>query len=327
MKVYWFLGHEQFQPELLVEHARAAEKAGFDGVAVSEHFHPWVDDVGAAGYAWSTLGAIAVATDRLDLLTAAVTPLWHTHPGVVAQAAATVDRLSGGRFALGVGTGRNEGALGYPYPGYAERAARMGEALDIIGRLLDGAKLDYDGKFYQTRDLRLYSPPVSRVPVYMAAAGTQSARLAASHSDGVMVSVKEVDEALDKVVNPARDEADGGSPAVIALKWTVRARSDDEAWRALEAWRGLRAPSRDTATDPAVLRREADEVPRAQVLSRYARVDTATDYLEVYGALARRVKPKILIIQSTSIDQPATIAMVGGEVVPELKKLVKEGAK
>ena len=123
----YFCGHEQFHPETLVRHAVLAEEAGFDMLMVSEHFHPWVDDVSASGFAFSTLGAIAEATQTVEIATAVTTPLFRYHPGVVAQAAATIDRLSGGRFTLGVGTGENlnEGPLGYTFPKYAERAARM----------------------------------------------------------------------------------------------------------------------------------------------------------------------------------------------------------
>src|SRR5579883_2773271 len=104
-KIFYFLGHEQFQPEVLVEHAKLAEEVGFDGVFVSEHFNPWVADVGSSGFAFSTLGAIAATTNYMQLMTGVVSPLYRYHPAVVAQAAATVDRLSNGRFMLGVGTG------------------------------------------------------------------------------------------------------------------------------------------------------------------------------------------------------------------------------
>jgi len=101
----YFCGHEQWHPEQLVQHARLAEQAGFDMAVVSEHFHPWVDDASASGFAFSTIGAMAVATERIRLATGVTTPLFRYHPAVVAQAAATLDRLSGGRFSLGVGTG------------------------------------------------------------------------------------------------------------------------------------------------------------------------------------------------------------------------------
>ena len=94
----YFCGHEQFQPEELVRHAVIAEEAGFDMVEVSEHFHPWVDDLGASGFACATIAAMAQATERVEFVTGVTTPLWRFHPAVVAQAAATLDRLRGGRF-------------------------------------------------------------------------------------------------------------------------------------------------------------------------------------------------------------------------------------
>jgi len=170
-----------------------AEEAGFDAVMVSEHFHPWVDDVSASGFAFSTLGAIAATTERVKLVTAVTTPLFRYHPAVVAQAAATIDRLSDGRFRLGVGTGENlnEGPLGYSFPKYAERAARMREALEIMRRLLDGEKLTFDGEFYTTDRAKLYSPPISDLPIWMAAGGPKSAALAATMSEGIITSVRD----------------------------------------------------------------------------------------------------------------------------------------
>ena len=91
----YFCGHEQFQPEVLLEHAVLAESVGFDALTVSDHFHPWVDDASACGFAWTWLGALAVRTRRVRIATAVTCPLFHYHPGLVAQAAATVDRLSG----------------------------------------------------------------------------------------------------------------------------------------------------------------------------------------------------------------------------------------
>ena len=95
------------------------------------------------------------------------------HPGVVAQASATIDRLSQSTFHLGVGTGENinEGPLGYDFPKYDERANRMRESLEIIRRLLSGEKLNYEGEFYQTKQAKLYSPPQKYIPIWMAAGG------------------------------------------------------------------------------------------------------------------------------------------------------------
>ncbi|MEA2023406.1 MAG: TIGR03557 family F420-dependent LLM class oxidoreductase [Actinomycetota bacterium] len=322
----YFCGHEQFQPEDIVRHAVLAEEAGFDAVMVSEHFHPWVDDVSASGYAFSTLGAIAQATERVDIVTAVTTPLFRYHPAVVAQAAATIDRLSGGRFRLGVGTGENlnEGPLGYPFPKYAERAARMREALEIMRRLLDGQKLTYDGEFYRTDRAKLYSPPISDLPIWMAAGGPKSAVLAATMAEGIITSVKDPATTTDRVIGPARDAASQAGrppPTIAASRWTVRSDSDGEAWEALGAWRGLRAPGRLEAVDPADLRRRADEMDRGEILSAYTIVSGTDDYVDAYRPLVTEIGADVVTIQTTALDQEATIAILGAEVLPELRLL------
>jgi alkanesulfonate monooxygenase SsuD/methylene tetrahydromethanopterin reductase-like flavin-dependent oxidoreductase (luciferase family) len=292
----YFCGHEQWHPEQLVEHARLAEQAGFDMLVVSEHFHPWVDDTSAAGFAWSTMGAMAAATNKVEFATGVTTPLWRYHPAVVAQAAATLDRLSAGRFNLGVGTGENinEGPLGYQFPGYAERAARMTEALEIMRRLLDGEKLTFQGDYYTTDRAKLYSPPLGPVPIWLAA----------------------------RVLNPAQTAAHtAGRPAprVLATRWSVLAESEDEAWEALRPWRGLRAPGRLEAVDPADLREKADRLPRREVLDRYSIVADADQIVETYRPLIEGCAADIVAVQMTSVDQESLIKMLGREVLPRLR--------
>lgn len=322
----YFAGHEQFQPEVLVEHAVLAEEAGFDMVLVSEHFHPWVDDLGASGFAFATIAAMAQATSRIEFTTGVTTPLWRFHPAVVAQAAATLDRISGGRFNLGVGTGENlnEGPLGYHFPPYTERASRMSEALDIMRRLLDGEKLTYDGEWYTTDRAKLYSPPVHDLPIFMAAGGPKSAALAAQKADGIITSVKDPAVSFERVIDPARAAAtDAGrpSPMILATRWSIRATNPDEAWETLGAWRGLRAPGRLEAVDPMDLRIRADEMDRDEILASYSIVDSPQSYVSIYEPLITQVHADVVAIQTTSIDQPDTIRMLGTEVLPVLREL------
>jgi coenzyme F420-dependent glucose-6-phosphate dehydrogenase len=324
----YFCGHEQWQPEVLVKHAVLAERAGFDFVVVSEHFHPWVDDTSASGYAFSTIGAIGHATERIQIATGVTTPLFRYHPAVVAQAAATMDRLSEGRFHLGVGTGENlnEGPLGYPFPKYAERAARMSEALEIMRRLLDGEKLNYAGEYYTTDRAKLYSPPIGRVPIWLAAGGPKSAALAARLADGLITSVKDPADTVERVIEPASAAAAEAGKAglpVMASRWSVRASNDDEAWEALSAWRGLRAPGRLEAVDPAVLRERADTMDRGEILGRYSLVTTPEDYISVYSPLLTQMDADIVTIQTTALNQVETIEMLGAEVLPALRNLTE----
>jgi G6PDH family F420-dependent oxidoreductase len=320
----YFCGHEQWHPEELVEQAVQAEAAGFDAVVVSEHFHPWVDDESASGFAFSTIGAMARATKRVQLITGVTTPLFRFHPGVVAQAAATLDRLSAGRFILGVGTGENinEGPLGYEFPAYPERNARMTEALEIMRRLLDGEKLSYEGEYYVTDRARLYSPPVGSVPILLAAGGPKSAALAGKLAQGVITSVKDPAETNEKVIDPlmaAASDHGRSRPTVLATRWSIVADDDDDAWRAIYPWRGLRAPGRLEAVDPADLREMADALPREEILGRYSRVSTAAEILQTYRPLVEDLDADIVTFQMAALDQPGLIQMLGKEVLPELR--------
>jgi len=325
-KFAYFCGHEQWQPEELVQHAVLAERAGFDMVVVSEHFHPWVDDSSASGFAFSTIGAMAASTESLEFATGVTTPLFRYHPAVVAQAAATLDRLSGGRFTLGVGTGENinEGPLGYAFPKYAERNARMSESLQIMRQLLDGDKLTFEGEYYRTDRARLYSPPLGPVPILMAAGGPKSATLAGQRAQGVVASVKDPAETIERVIDPLRiaaKESGNPEPIVLATRWSLFASNQDEAWEALHSWRGLRAPGRLDAVDPQTLRERADELPREEVLSRYSLVDNADEIVEVYRPLVETLKADIVTFQMASLDQPALIDLLGHQVLPALKSL------
>jgi G6PDH family F420-dependent oxidoreductase len=327
-KFAYFCGHEQWHPEQLVEHARLAEQAGFDMLVVSEHFHPWVDDTSAAGFAWATIGAMAAATSQVEFATGVTTPLWRYHPAVVAQAAATLDRLSAGRFNLGVGTGENinEGPLGFVFPGYAERAARMSEALQIMRRLLDGEKLTFAGDYYKTDRAKLYSPPLGPVPIWLAAGGPKSAALAARLADGIITSVKDPATTIERVLDPARAAADASGrpqPRILATRWSVLAESDDEAWEALHPWRGLRAPGRLEAVDPTDLRERADLLPREEVLGRYSIVSDPDSVVETYRPLVESCAADVVTLQMTSLDQEALIKMLGGEVLPRLRAIAQ----
>jgi coenzyme F420-dependent glucose-6-phosphate dehydrogenase len=191
-------------------------------------------------------------------------------------------------------------------------------------RLLDGEKLTYDGEYYTTDRAKLYSPPVHDLPIYMAAGGPKSAALAARKAEGIITSVKQPEVTFERVIDPARAAAvDAGKPApqILASRWSIRAQDDEEAWTTLGAWRGLRAPGRLQAVDPMDLRVRADEMPRDEILAMYSIVHTPDDYVEVYAPLITEVHADTVTIQTTSVDQEGTIAMLGADVLPKLRDL------
>lgn len=326
MKFGWLSSHESYQPEVLADQAVRAEEVGFDLILGSDHFHPWVDDNSAAGFVWSWLGAVAARTERVQLATSVTCPLFHYHPALIAQAAATVDRLSGGRFLLGVGTGENinEGPLGFSFPGYQERIARMNEALEIIHRLFEGEKVDFHGEYYTVDKARLYSPPIGVIPVLMAAGGPKSAAFAGVNAGGLITSVKDPAETIERVINPfteamqARGLAD---PPILATRWVVLAEHDDEAWAALDTMRGLRAPGRLQAVDPMELRLAADAMDREEILSKYTIVHDPEQIIDAYRPLVTEIGAEYVAIQIASIDPAAAIELVGRDVLPALREL------
>src|SRR3954454_21434327 len=105
MKIGYFLSSEEFTPAELLHQARAAEEAGFSGLWISDHYHPWNDEQGQSPFVWAVIGGLSQVTERLPVTTAVTCPTFRIHPAVIAQAAATSAAMLPGRFQLGVGTG------------------------------------------------------------------------------------------------------------------------------------------------------------------------------------------------------------------------------
>ncbi len=167
---------EQSPPRSLVKYAAAAEDAGFDFEVMSDHYFPWLDEQGHAGYAWSMLGAISQVTDRVELMTYVTCPILRYHPTVVAQKGATIAILAEGRFTLGLGAGENlnEHVVGAGWPTVDVRHEMLEEAVDIISALFDGGYLTYGGKHFRVDSAKLWDLPEERVEVGVAVSGKQS---------------------------------------------------------------------------------------------------------------------------------------------------------
>ena len=134
--------------------ARTADDAGFEFIAVMDHFF----QIGVIGppeqemlEAYTTLGYLAGLTSRAKLMTV-VTGTVYRHPGILAKIVTTLDVLSGGRAWLGIGAAWNEEesrGLGIPFPPVAERFERLEETLQICLQMWSGDESPYHGKHYQ----------------------------------------------------------------------------------------------------------------------------------------------------------------------------------
>ena len=157
----------------------------------------------------------------------------------------------------------------------------------------------------------------------MSAGGEQSAAMAGRLADGLIVSVKDPAEAHQQVIDPflkAAREADRPKPTVVAQRWSILARTEDEAWQALAAWRGLRVEGRLDEVDPAVLRQRADSMDRREIIGKYAWARTPAELVDVYRPLVE-VGADIVTVQVTSVDQDATLKILGSEVLPALRQI------
>jgi coenzyme F420-dependent glucose-6-phosphate dehydrogenase len=182
------LSSEEHRPRDLVANARRAEQAGFDFAMLSDHFHPWTDRQGQSPFAWSVLGGIAEATERITIGTGVTALSVRIHPAILAQAAATIGDMLPGRFWFGVGTGENlnEHVLGDAWPEHSMRAAMLEEAIEVIRRLWTGELVDHDGEFYRVSRARIYTLPETTPPILIAASGEESAKLAGRIGDGLI---------------------------------------------------------------------------------------------------------------------------------------------
>lgn len=167
---------EQAGPKELVQHAISAEQAGFDFEVCSDHFSPWLSAQGHAPNAWTVLGAVAHATERVGLYSYVTCPTIRYHPAIVAQQAATVQILADGRFTLGLGSGENlnEHVVGKGWPSVQTRQDMLVEAIHIIRELWTGTLVDWRGDYFQVDSARIWDVPEEPIGIGISMTGDRS---------------------------------------------------------------------------------------------------------------------------------------------------------
>ncbi|MFI0241087.1 TIGR03557 family F420-dependent LLM class oxidoreductase [Streptomyces sp. NPDC016845] len=210
----YFLSSEEFTPAELLAQARAAEQAGFQALAISDHFHPWNDEQGQASFVWSMIGALSQVTS-LPVTTLVTCPTVRMHPAVNAQAAATAAVLTEGGFRFGIGTGEalNEHILGDAWPEAPQRMEMLEEAVHVMRRLFTGEQVTHRGAHYTVQNARLYTRPDNPPPLYVSGFGPQAAALAGRIGDGFVTMTPDAD-----LVGQFRRAGGGQNPVIGGLK-------------------------------------------------------------------------------------------------------------
>lgn len=186
MKIGYFLSCEEWGPKDLIDQAVKAQAAGFEGLWISDHYHPWNNEQGHSPFVWSMIGAIAAHTDGMPVTTAVTCPTMRIHPAIIAQAAATASILLNGKFRLGVGSGEalNEHILSDTWPGTDERLEMLEEAIEVIRTLWQGGVRSHRGRHYRVEHCRVYDLPDPPPEIMVSGFGPKSVKLAARVGDG-----------------------------------------------------------------------------------------------------------------------------------------------
>jgi G6PDH family F420-dependent oxidoreductase len=155
---------------------------------ISDHLQPWTRTQGQAPFVWTVLGAIAQATERLEIGTGVSAPLLRISPLVLAHAGATAAALAPGRVFVSVGTGErlNEQATGRRWPPAGERRAALEEAIGVIRRLWDGETVTHRGEHVRLEAAHIWTRPDVPPSLLVAASGRPGAELAGRLGDGLV---------------------------------------------------------------------------------------------------------------------------------------------
>jgi len=183
---FWPIARQSWEDVLTL--ARHVERTGWDGVWYADHFMPNTPDMrDPCNEVWSTISALAACVPRIR-----IGPLvlgnTYRHPAVVANMAATLDHISGGRLVLGLGGGWQENehhAYGLEYYTVGERLRRLEEACRVIKALFSEERANFDGRYYRLENAPLEPKPLQDpLPLMIGGGGEKvTLRIAARHAD------------------------------------------------------------------------------------------------------------------------------------------------
>ena len=217
---------------------RAADEIElFESAWNFDHFYPIfanTDHAGPCLEAWSMLAAMAQATTRIRI-GCQVTGMIYRHPAVLANMAATVDIISGGRLELGLGAGWNEeecDAYGIPLPPLKERFDRFDEGLEAIVGLLSNETTTLTGRYVRLTEARCEPKPVQRPhpPITIGGSGpTRTLRAVARWAQQWNAQVSGPDDWVEKhAVLQQRCAEIGRDPAEITCSANIRYAAGDD---------------------------------------------------------------------------------------------------
>lgn len=228
--------HEQFKPSELLKYVQLAEQAGFTRVLSSDHFHPWSEEQGQSGFAWSWLGAAMQATPKLSYRVVCA-PGQRYHPAIVAQAVATLSEMFPNRFVLTVGSGQalNEQITGDVWPTKSHRNARLKECVDVMRALWAGETVTHHG-LVCVEEAKLYTRPETPPLVIGAAITSKTAEWLGSWADG-LITISHPLPKLKEVVEAFCRGGGEGKPMILKVQLSYDRNEEAARQKAYQQWR------------------------------------------------------------------------------------------
>lgn len=318
MKIGYHASHEQFSPSRLLKLVQLAEKAGFQCVLSSDHFHPWGDNQGESGFAWTWLGAAMHATNlEFGIVNA---PGQRYHPAIIAQAVATLYEMFPKRFWMAAGSGQalNENITGEKWPEKAERNKRLEECVDIMRQLWRGKSVTRQG-IIKIREAKLFTIPPKVPVVYGAALTEETARWASTWSDGLITVSKPLEE-LKKMVQAFKEKGTG-KPMLLKVQVSYDDNIDDALQGAWEQWRNNIFPSHllSHLTAPKQFDALGDKV-RKEEMEEHVLISNKPQYfIDKINAFTELGFEKI-ILHNVNTNQEMGIDFFGRKVLPHISK-------
>jgi len=249
LKISIQAAHEQFTPRELLDDVVYMDKKGITRCWTSDHYMPWWHSGASGGAAWPWMGAALAKTTNITVGTGVTAPILRYHPAIVAQTFATLANMFPNRVILGLGRGEalNEVTTGNNWPSNSERFLRLKESIKLIKKLWTGDWVNFKGDYYWVKDSRLYTRPDCVIPLYIAASGPQSARLAGEEGDGFITietnhtKIKDVlipaFEEGSKMGNERHETKDKGKEKVLFIPASYD-EDEEKALSSIRFWRG-----------------------------------------------------------------------------------------
>lgn len=309
-----------------IDLAEYAADAGFEGIWIGDHFHPWLDNRPYTHHAFSWLGMVMERVPDVSVGTCVSCPTVRYHPPMLAQAIATLDNAYPGRFEFGVGTGEalNEAPFyDGEWPEWSTLAGMLIDSLECMDRLWKHDEyLAYESDHFQYDEMKLYTRPTADIPIHWAAWGPQSARCAGKYA-GNLITAGDAD-LIEGTLSPAFEEgldayrrtAPNGE---ISVQLSAHIGDPDEIVDALRA-AGEYTPHEELDTaDPREIQRIANdrlaEVTDAELKNLNNVTDDPTDLISMVDALDEAGVDRIILLSKVG-DPRETIDAVTEEVMP-----------